>query len=67
MLKNIVQLEHAIEGRVGRFICDNDLPIPVAKEMLFQFLKFLGQIEDQAMAQQKEAEDKAKEENKETA
>lgn len=55
MLKNIAKLEHTIEGKVGQFLCDNDTPIHIAKEMCFQFLKYLGQIEDQVKAAQESA------------
>ena len=59
MLKNIVRLEHVIDGKVGHFLCDNDTPIPAAKEMCFQFLKYLGHIEDQIKAQQAPAQEPA--------
>ena len=48
----MVRLEHIIEGKVGHFLLDHDTPLPIAKEMLFQFLKYLGQIEDNVKAQQ---------------
>jgi hypothetical protein len=51
MLKMLTQLEHTIEGKVGKFLCDPDLSTVHAKEMLFQFLKYIGQIEDQGKAQ----------------
>jgi hypothetical protein len=54
MLKNLSQLEHSIENRVCRFICDNDTPINIVKESLFQFQKYIGQIEDMAKQQQQE-------------
>lgn len=50
MLKNLIQIEHTIEGKTGRFICDNDTPFNIAKELLFQASKYLGQLEDQARA-----------------
>lgn len=52
MLKNLAQLEHMIENKVCRFICDNDTPLHIIKESLFQFQKYIGQIEDQAKKQQ---------------
>lgn len=52
MLKNLYQLEHAIENKVCRFICDNDTPINFIKEALFQMQKFIGFAEEQAKAQQ---------------
>lgn len=58
MIKNTVKFEHTIEGKTGHFICDQDTPIPAAKDMLFQFLKYLGQIEDQIKSQQEQAQSK---------
>ena len=55
MLKHTVKLEHKIGDKEGWFICDNDTPIPAAREMLCQFLKQLGYVEDQVMAQQQAA------------
>lgn len=52
MLKNLSQLEHIVENKICRFICDNDTPIHFVKEALFQFQKYIGQIEDQAKQQQ---------------
>jgi hypothetical protein len=52
MLKNLSQLEHIIEGKAFRFICENDAPIHFVKEALFQFQKYIGQVEDYAKAQQ---------------
>jgi hypothetical protein len=41
-----------VDGKEGIFMCDLDTSLYVAKEMVFQFLKYLGQIEDAARAQQ---------------
>lgn len=54
MIKNIVQLEHLIENKAFRFICDNDAPLHFIKEALFQFQKYIGQIEDAAKQQQQQ-------------
>lgn len=66
MLKNVTQLEVIIDNKIARFTCDMDTPVNVVKEMLFQFQKYVGQIEDQARASQEEAknqeEEKASEE-----
>ncbi len=59
MLKYIAKYESTVEGKVGHFLLDHDTPICVAKEMAFQFLKYLGQIEDQARAQQEAAKAEA--------
>ncbi len=56
MIKNISRLESIIENKVGHFLLDSDTPIHIAKEMLFQFLKYIGQIEDAARAQQDQSE-----------
>lgn len=55
MLKHTVKLDHKIGDKEGWFICDNDTEIPAAKEMLCQFLKQLGYVEDQVKAQQQAA------------
>ena len=52
MLKNISQLKSVIEGKEGFFHCDQDTPLPVVKEMIFDFLKYVGQIEYSVKAQQ---------------
>ncbi len=54
MLKNISKLEVVIEGKVHSFLTDSDAQLSHCKEALFQFLKFIGQIEDQAKAQQEQ-------------
>lgn len=62
MLKNFSRLEVIVNDKIGHFLVESDAPLPVMKEMLFQFQKFIGQYEDQV--RQLEAE-KAKEEPKE--
>jgi hypothetical protein len=64
MLKNIIKLEFQIGTKVYHFLCDNDAPIEHAKEALFQFMKYMGQVEDHLKAQleQSEAKKKADEE-----
>jgi len=52
MLKTLARLESIVENRVGHFFLDHDTPINVAKEMCLNFLKYLGQVEDHAKAQQ---------------
>ncbi len=52
MLKNLARFESIIEGKVGHFLLDHDTPIAIAKEMCVQFLKYIGQVEDAARAQQ---------------
>jgi len=68
MLKNIVKLEHTVNDKVFQLICDNDSPLECLKEALFQFQKYVGQIEDNVRLQQEkakaEAEAKSSEETK---
>lgn len=52
MLKNIVRLEHKVADRYYQLLCENDSPLEHIKEALFQFQKFVGQIEDQVKVQQ---------------
>ena len=60
MIKNLVQFESTIDGRVSRWFIDNDCPLTIAKEMLFQFQKQIGQIEDSVKAQQAAIEEQKK-------
>ena len=66
MLKNISQLEYIIDGKLYHFTGDADSPLPKVKEALVKFLHFIGQIEDQIAAGQKELEDKQKSESMKT-
>lgn len=50
MLKNLIQMTHLIEQKAGHFLCEHGTTFAEAKEMLLQFLKQLGQMEDQAAA-----------------
>jgi hypothetical protein len=62
MMKNVVQIKGLSNNRESFWYLDNDCPLVDAKEMLFQFQKFIGQIEDNVRAQQeaKKAEEEAK-------
>lgn len=64
MIKNVSKLEIKINEKIYQFFCDQDSPLAEAKEALFQFQKFVGQIEDAVKAQkeqeEKEAAEKAK-------
>ncbi len=65
MLKNICKLEFKIGEKVYQLLCDNDSPIEHIKESLFQFQKYIGQVEDQVKAQQSiEVKEEEKEEPK---
>ncbi len=62
MLKNVIKLETVVNGKAFTFISDDQPTSIDIKEALFHFIKFIGQIEDQAKAQQEAA--KQPEENK---
>lgn len=64
MLKNISRLEFIIGEKVYHFVCDQDSPLDNCKEALFQFTKFIGQIQDQMKAAADELEKKKSEEQK---
>ena len=50
MLRQLVQFEHKIEDFIGHFTLSPNTPTPLAKEMLIQFLKYVGEIEDKGKA-----------------
>jgi len=52
MLKNISKLEIKIGEKTYQFLCDMDCPLHEVKESLFQFIKYVGQIEDKIKEQQ---------------
>lgn len=54
MLKNLSRLEHIAGNKVYHFICDQDSPLNEVKDALFQFLKYVGQVEDAVKAKQAE-------------
>lgn len=56
MLKNLSQLEVVIENKVFRFVCEIDAPLEHVKESLFQFQKYVGQVEDSVKLQNQQAE-----------
>lgn len=65
MLKNISRLEAKINEKIYHFTCDSDSPLPEVKDALFQFIKYIGQMED-AIKQQQEAAKAQEEANKES-
>lgn len=65
MLKNISKLEIRIGDKNYQFLCDIDSSLNDVKEAIFQFQKYIGQIEDQVKAQQEAA--KAEKESKVTS
>jgi hypothetical protein len=60
MLKNTTKLECKINGKDHFYMADQETSTAEAKEALFQFLKYVGQIEDNAKATQ-EAQVKSEE------
>jgi len=52
MLKNKSTLTCKINDSDFQFICDQEVSLPNVKEALFQFMKYIGQIEDNYRAQQ---------------
>jgi len=50
MIKHLVQFEHKIDEFVGSFILTPNTPTTIAKEFLLEFIKMVGQIEDQGKA-----------------
>jgi hypothetical protein len=61
MIKNLSQIELLVENKVCRFICDHDTSLVIVKEALFQFQKYIGQIEDAAKAEQLKQQPKEEE------
>lgn len=55
MLKNLIKLEVVIAEKAYQLLCDNDSPLEHLKEVLFQFQKYVGHIEDQVKAMQDKA------------
>lgn len=55
MLKNLSGLTHKIGERAFHLMCDSDSPLNEVKDALFQFLKYVGQIEDAVKAQQEKS------------
>lgn len=57
MIKNISKIELKINNRDYQFLCDPDCSTLEVKEAIFQFLKFIGHIEDVAQASQKQKDE----------
>lgn len=52
MLKNIIKLEFQIAGKIIQLLCDNDTALEHLKVALCEFIKYVGQVEDQIKANQ---------------
>ena len=50
MLKNFVRLESIVDSKIGQLFVQNDTPLGIVKEMLFQFSAYIAQLEAQAQA-----------------
>ncbi len=66
MLKNCTRLECVVNDKTAHFYCDTDTPLEVAKEMIFQFQRYVGNIEDQVKAAQEAQKAKEQESSVET-
>lgn len=67
MLKNLSGLTHKIGDKFYHLMCDLDSPINEIKDSLFEFLKYIGKIEDHVKSQQelkKDFQEPIKEETK---
>ena len=60
MLKNISKLEVKIGEKLYQLLCDSDSPLEHVKECLFQFQKYIGQVEDHVKSQQQQSEEEKK-------
>ena len=63
MLRNISQLDCKVGEKLYSLLCDQDSPLEHVKGALFEFLKYIGKVED-AMKLTVEAVDKPKENEK---
>lgn len=52
MLKNLSRLETTVNDKVAHLYLDHDTPLHVVKEMLCEFMTYVGNIEAQVKAQQ---------------
>ncbi len=59
MIKNLVRIEQEISEKVFHFLCDHDADTKIIKEALCQFLKIIGQIEDQVKANEAQQQSEA--------
>ena len=56
MIKDAKKFECTLGDKIYEFYCESDSPIGHVKEALFQFMKLVGQVEENILAQQKAAE-----------
>lgn len=55
MIRNVVKFEAKINDKTYELFCDSSSPLADLKEALFQFQKYIGQIEDDIKSQQEKA------------
>jgi hypothetical protein len=55
MLKNISRLECKVFERTYQLFCEMDSPVEHVKQALFEFIKYVGQVEDAIKASQEQA------------
>lgn len=60
MSEDLYKIECNVVGKICQFMCEKDATTGHVKEALFQFIKHVVQVEEQAIAQQQA--EKAKEE-----
>lgn len=51
MLKTVAKLESIVGEKIAHLYLDNDTPLGVVKEMLYQFVAYVAQVEANAKAQ----------------
>lgn len=57
MIKNISQMKCLVNGKEHFLTCDMDCSTIEVKEALYQFLKYVGQVEDHYAEKLKEEQD----------
>ncbi len=67
MLKQMSKLECTIAEKKYEMHLDSDSPLQHVKEALFQFMKYVGQIEDNILAQQKAEKELSQEQSVESS
>ncbi len=55
------RIEATVDGKTAHLYCPADTTLAVAKEIIFQYQKYIGTLEDQA----REAEEKLKQDKEE--
>jgi hypothetical protein len=66
MLKNISKLECKIGEKSYQLLCEMDSPTGDVKQALFEFLKYVGQVEDAIKASQKVVQENSKNQESES-